>query len=71
MVQLGLYLVNSKGQKAFPGDKIKLTFIKSNGWLVDNVPYIITEIRYDGYVIFAGGVHQRIIDIKDFVKCRN
>lgn len=53
MVNLGLYTINSKGQKAFIGDSVKLKLLVQ-GWMSKNKPYKITDIRPDGTVMLDG-----------------
>ena len=65
MVNLGIHLVNSKGQKAHIGDEVKLILnvpsVKHKDWT-----YRITNIQPDGVVIFDNCIWQNICGIDDF-----
>lgn len=65
MVNLGLYIINSKGQKAFIGNYVKLKLLV-HGWMSKNKPYKITDIRPDGTVMLDGYIGQHISGIVDF-----
>lgn len=65
MVNLGLYIINSKGQKAFIGDSVKLKLLVQV-WMSKNKPYKITDIRPDGTVMLDGYIGQHISGIVDF-----
>lgn len=65
MVNLGLYIINSKGQKAFIDDSVKLKLLVQ-GWMSKNKPYKITDIKPDGTVMFDGYIGQHISGIVDF-----
>ena len=65
MVNLGLYITNSKGQKAFIGDSVKLRLLVQ-GWMSKNKPYKITDIRPDDTVMLDGYIGQHISGIVDF-----
>lgn len=65
MIRLEAHIVNSKGQKAFIGDKIKLD-LWVQGWMNKEEVYAITEIRVDGTVMLNTCIGQHISGIKDF-----
>lgn len=64
MISLGLYISNSKNQKAFVGDTIKLD-LEVQDWMINEF-YTITDIRPDGTVILNNCIGQHISGIKDF-----
>lgn len=64
MVKLGIHIVNSKGQKAFVGNKVNLDLLVQ-GWMTDDY-YKITEIRPDGCVVLNNCICQNICGIRDF-----
>lgn len=64
MISLGLYIANSKNQKAFVGDTIKLDLAVQD-WMINEF-YTITDIRPDGTVILNNCIGQHICGIKDF-----
>lgn len=49
MINLGLHIINSKGQKAFVGDEIKLDLLVQ-GWMSKEKVYTVTKIDLDGTV---------------------
>lgn len=65
MVGLCYAVVNSKGQKAFVGDKVKLDLLVQ-GWMSNKQVYTITDIRIDGTVILDNYIGQHISGIKNF-----
>lgn len=65
MVNLGLYIINSKGQKAFIGNYVKLK-LSVQGWMGKDKTYEISDIRPDGTVILDGYIGQHISGIVDF-----
>ena len=65
MVNLGIHLVNSKGQKAHIGDEVKLT-LNVPSVITKDWTYRITNIRQDGSVMFYNCVWQNICEIDDF-----
>lgn len=65
MVGLCYAVVNSKGQKAFVGDKVKLDLLVQ-GWMSSNQVYTITDIRIDGTVMLDNYIGQHISGIKNF-----
>lgn len=65
MVNLGIHIVNSAGQKAFVGDEIKLDLLVQ-GWIDKNRVYTITDIRIDGTIMLNNYMGQHISGIKDF-----
>lgn len=65
MINLGLHIINSKGQKAFVGDKIKLDLLVQ-GWINKEEVYTITKIDLDGTITLNNYIGQHISGIKDF-----
>lgn len=65
MINLGLYIENSKGQRAFVGDEVKLDLLVQ-GWMSKDKAYKITDIRVSGEVMLDGCIGQHINGIKDF-----
>lgn len=65
MINLGLYLENNDGKRAFVGDEIKLDLLVQ-GLANKDETYRITDIRADGTVIFDGFIGQHISGINNF-----
>lgn len=65
MVQLGLFIKNKRGAKAFVGDKVKLNLLVQ-GWMSKEQAYQITEIKPEGTIQFNYSICQHISGIEDF-----
>lgn len=68
MITSGVYIQNSKGEKAYAGDRVKISLLNKKSSTSDEI-CLITDIRLNGDVMLNGCVCQNVIGIADFSIC--
>lgn len=68
MITSGMYIQNSKGEKAYAGDRVKITLLNKAVNSPDDI-CLITDIRLNGDVMINGCICRNVMGIDDFTLC--